>query len=106
MNTENRCYWKIDRLSPFFFYFMFCDVKEYLADRLFIRHKVRVWFGKEFHKKDCPFVMIFCKVRKKDLGRFVAALDDMERTMILKGYPEYPGFCTEMNGLLAAAGLS
>lgn len=100
MNNENRYYWKISRVSLFFFYFVFFDTKEYLADRLFIRHKVRVWFGKEYVKKDCPFVLIFCKIRKKDIESFAAALDEMERTMLLKGHLDYPDFCAEMDGMI------
>lgn len=100
MNRGNRCYWKIARWSLFFFYFIFFDTKEYVADRLFVRHKVRVWFGKEFEKKESPFVLILCRVRKKDVERFVAALDEMERTMILKGHSDYPGFCARMDGML------
>ena len=93
-------YWKIASPSLLFFRFMFIDTADYLADQLFIRHKVRVWFGKEFVKKDSPFRLILCKVKKKDVDRFLDALGELENKMLLRGYPEYTEFCHQAAGLL------
>ena len=40
-------YLKIRKVSLRYNYFLFFDTSEYLADQLFIRQKVRVWFDEE-----------------------------------------------------------
>ena len=93
-------YWKIKCFSLFFFHFAFIDTDDYLADQLFIRHKVRVHFGQEYEKKDSPFLLILCKVRKRDVNGFLDALGELENKMILKGYPEYTDFCRQAAEML------
>ena len=75
--------------SLFYDYFMFFDTTPYLADQLFIRHEVRVWFESEYAKDDSPYLAIFCHVRKKDVPKFLAALEDLKKSMILCGHPHY-----------------
>ena len=89
---REKLYWTISKFSPissFCDYFMFFDTTPYLADQLFIQHKVRVWFDKEYAKEGSPYLAIFCHVRKKDVPRFLEALEDLKRSMILCGHPEY-----------------
>lgn len=45
---------------------MIVDVPEYLTDNLFIQEQVRVSFGKEYNRKRSTYVLIFCRIRKKD----------------------------------------
>lgn len=73
--------------------YAFIDVPEYFADQLFIKHEVTVRFGREFGHPEHPFIIIFCKVRKRDTERFLAALGELDRKMILCGYPDYDRFC-------------
>ena len=40
--------WPIEKFSFRYQYFALIDTADYLADQLFIKHKVRVWFGEEF----------------------------------------------------------
>ena len=87
MNKE--MYLKIRKLSLRYDYFLFFDTPEYLADQLFIKQKVRVWFDKEYAKEGSPFLAILCHVKKKDSAKFIAALDALKNKMILCGYPEY-----------------
>ena len=82
---RKKLYWTIQKFSLRYAYFMFFDTTPYLADQLFIRHKVRVWFEREYTKKDSPYISIFCHVRKKDVPRFL----DLKKSMILCGQPEY-----------------
>lgn len=70
-------------------YFLFFDTPEYLADQLFSKQRVRVWFDKEYAKEGSPFLAILCHVKKKDSAKFLAALDALKNKMILCGYPEY-----------------
>ena len=87
MNKE--MYFKIRKPSLRYDYFLFFDTPEYLADQLFIKQKVRVWFDKEYAKEGSPFLAILCHVKKKDSAKFIAALDALKNKMILCGYPEY-----------------
>lgn len=82
-------YLPIQRISLRFRYFLFFDVKPYLADQVFIRRRIRVWFGNEYESEDSPYVAIFCRVRKKDVSEFLAALEDLKRCMLICGYTDY-----------------
>ena len=76
--------------------YVIVDVPEYLADGLFIQEQVRVSFGKEYSRKGSPYVLIFCRVRKKDEDRFLRALGRLEQKMLLMGYTDYSEFCSRL----------
>lgn len=82
-------YLKIRKPSLRYDYFLFFDTPEYLADQLFIKQMVRVWFDQEYAKEGPPFLAILCHVKKKDSAKFLAALDALKNKMILCDYPEY-----------------
>ena len=82
-------YLKIRKPSLRYDYFLFFDTPEYLADQLFIKQMVRVWFDQEYAKEGSPFLAILCHVKKKDSAKFLAALDALKNQRILCGYPEY-----------------
>ncbi len=82
-------YLKLRKLSLRYNYFLFFDTAEYLADQLFIKQMIQVWFDMECEKKGSPFRAILCHVKKKDTAKFLAALDALKDKMILCGYPEY-----------------
>ena len=46
MSEKN--YWKLQKFSIFYTYYAFIDSQDYLADQLFVKHKVKVDFGKEY----------------------------------------------------------
>ena len=88
------CGWKLERASLLYAHYIFVDTEEYLADGLFIRHKVTVHFGKKFGKWEDPqYRLILCKVRKRDEARFLAALQELPAKMLLCGYTDYPDAC-------------
>lgn len=64
---REKLYWTIEKFSFRYDYFMFFDTTPYLADQLFIRHHVR----------------------KKDVPKFLAALEDLKKSMMLCGHPNY-----------------
>ena len=86
---REKLYWTIKKFSLRYDYFLFFDTTPYLADQLFIRHKVRVWFDREYAKDGSPYLVTFCHVRKKDVPEFLAALEDLKKSMILCGHPKY-----------------
>ena len=86
---REKLYWTIEKFSFRYDYFMFFDTTLYLADQLLIRHQVRVWFDSEYAKEGSPYLAIFCHVRKKDVPKFLAALEDLKKSMMLCGHPNY-----------------
>lgn len=86
-------YFTLECFSLRYDHYAFIDVPEYYADQLFIQHQVAVRFGNEFQHPDQPYVVIFCKVRKRDRDKFLSALSELNHKMILCGYPEYEEFC-------------
>lgn len=95
---QEEIYLKIKKLSLRYDYFLFFDTPEYLADQLFIRQKVRVWFDEEYAKKGSRFLAILCHVKKKDSHRFIDAIAALRNKMLLCGYPEYE---TEVQKMLS-----
>ena len=52
---REKLYWTIEKFSFRYDYFMFFDTTPYLANQLFIRHQVRVWFDSEYAKEGAPY---------------------------------------------------
>jgi len=86
-------YVKIDCFLLFHCQYLYLDTEKYLADQLFINHKVRVKFGREMVTKDVPYRYVFCKVRKKDEKNFLSALAEIYDKALLMGYSEYEKYC-------------
>jgi hypothetical protein len=86
----------LNRFSFFNTYFAFLDTENYLADGLFIKHQVRIYFGDEFVKPDFPYRIIFCHVRKWDKERFHAAMSELPNKMLLCGNVDYLDACTHV----------
>ena len=87
--SRKKLYWSLKKFSLWYNYYAFFDVREYLADRLFIQHKVRVWFDGEYEKEGSKYIAVFCHVRKKDTDKFLSALENLNRTMLICGYTDY-----------------
>lgn len=89
-------YQTLNRFSLFNSYFAFLDTEDYLADGLYIKHQVRVYFGDEFVNPDTPYRIIFCHVRKWDEERFCAAMGELPNKMLLYGNVDYLDTCTQI----------
>ena len=87
-------------MSPLHVRYAFIDTAEYLADQLFIKHKVKVKFEGEFTKPRYPYIVVECSVRKKDRERFLDALEELPNKMILMGHPDYEEACKEIIGIV------
>ena len=90
------CCWAIEKFSFFHDYFAIIDTEGHLADRLFIKHQVRVGFGPEFACPDAPYRVILCKCRKRDVDAFLAAIRELPHKMLLCGHPDYLTFCADL----------
>lgn len=96
-------YMKLGNRSLFYRYYAIFDVKDYLADDVFIRHKVPVHFGPEFAREGSPYRVIICRVRKKHESEFLNAMTDLTKKMLLCGYPDYLDYATDLMEKMEAA---
>lgn len=83
----------LSHFSLGYHYFVFIDTPDYLADGLFVKHEVPVHFLKEYAKEGSPYLIIFCKCRKRDTSKFLTALKELPDKMLLCGYTDYIEFC-------------
>ena len=89
-------YWRLRDKSIFYIKFAYLDAKDYLADALFAQYGIKVRYGPELEKPGELYVVISCKVRKKDERSFLAALAELENKMLLLGHADYPDYCRRM----------
>lgn len=82
-------YKKLDMKSLLYSNYVYIDVNDYHADALFIQEEVNVKFVKEYEKEDSCYIIIYCKVLKKDERKFLRALENLEKKMLLLGYRDY-----------------
>ena len=93
-------YIKLKKFSLFKNYYVFVDTKDYLADQIFIRNKVKVDFGEEASCEDYPkYVVIFCKIKKKDNNKFLKSLEELERKMLILGHTDYGNICQKIQDI-------
>ena len=90
------CCWTIERFSLRYAYFAIIDTKDYLADQLFIRPKVRVWFGREFMHPESRYAVIMCKCKKRDVNAFLSAIAELPNKMLLCGNTDYLSYCKDL----------
>lgn len=86
---RDELYLRIKKPSLRFAYFLYFDVEPFLADQLFIRRKIRVWFDSHYAKQGAPYLGILCHVRKKNVPAFLAALEDLKKSMLICGRVDY-----------------
>lgn len=103
---RDRLYWHLEKFSLRHVYFAYFDVPQYLADPLFVKREVMVWYDQKFKRPDKPYVMIICHVRKKDAQRFMEALEELKNSMVICGHLDYEETVSEMMNQLDAAALA
>ncbi|SFQ51621.1 hypothetical protein SAMN02910358_02601 [Lachnospiraceae bacterium XBB1006] len=90
--VDSKNYLKLDNFSLFKVWYAFIDTKDHLADQLFIRHKVRVYFIEDYQYPDADYQVIICKVKRKDEKEFLVALRELAAKMLLCGHSDYEVF--------------
>lgn len=74
-------------------YFCYFDTRDYAADNLFAKNNVSVKYEKEACRPDSDFIIVFCKVKKYEVGSFLNSLFELNNKMLLLGHSEYQNFC-------------
>ena len=98
MPEKTKHYFKLEKISLRYRYYAYFDAKDYMADRLFIKHKVTVKFQQEFCMDGTLHCVIFCRIRKTDEAAFLDALRELPAKMQLCGYSDYAAQCEQIMG--------
>ena len=93
MPDEIKNYLTLERFSLRYYYYAFLDTGDYLADNLFINHQVTVKFLQEYGHDDSPYLVIFCRIRKRNEKAFLDAVKELPNKMLICGHPDYPTVC-------------
>ena len=80
--------------------FAYFDLPDYLADSIFINHKIKINFGKEMHSDNEKYIIVFCSVRKRERALFLQCLDKLKNNMLICGNTDYPAFCQKQIRIL------
>lgn len=75
--------------------FVYIDTTGFLADRIFIENKVRVKFCGDYKHREKNYVVVSCKVKKKDVSVFLQSMAELKNRAILMGNTDYEPFCKE-----------
>ena len=104
MAKNTALYIPIKKRSIRYSYFMYFDKEPYLADQLFIKYKIRVWFDEEIRRQNWPYLSVICHVRKDDVPEFMNALEELKTSMLICGYMDYEEEISNYIELIYAAG--
>lgn len=74
-------------------YFAFFDDCNYSAASLFNRYQVRIKVKGSWSKEGDKYKVILCKVWRKDVPKFIRAMEDLKTKMLLIGNTDYEEFC-------------
>lgn len=91
-------YIKLRHFSLLYKYYAYVDVPDYLADQLFVKNSVYVYYDNEYAHPEHGFRVILCHVAWWRRRAFEAALKELPTMMALTGRGDYLDFC---GGLLA-----
>ncbi len=89
-------YIKLKDFSLLYSYYAYVDVPDYLADQLFAKHSVYVYFDKEFAHPEHGYRVITCHVHRLFRRRLEAALDELPNLMALTGRGDYLDFAQQL----------
>lgn len=78
--------------------FCYMDVKKFKADSIFVRKKMRVKFLRHACNDKNDYVIVVCKILKKDIDNFVEAMTELKNNMLLCGHTDYLDECKTIFG--------
>ena len=77
-------------------HFVFFDDMNNSSLSLLYRNKVKIKFKKAARRKDEKYLIVFCNVRRKDVEKFIHAMEELKNKMLLIGNLDYEAFCEEL----------
>ena len=97
-----RNYTRLTDRSLFFRSYLYVESTDYISASLFSKYRVRVSGIREMAKPGETYHYIICKVRRRDEEKFLTALSELSRLLLVRGETEYPAACREMLAMLKA----
>lgn len=86
----NDTYIKLRKRSFRYRYYVYFDIPTYMADQLFVAHRIEVRYDCEYSKDGDAYCAVFCHVRKRDAAEFEEMLNILPERMVACGYGDYP----------------
>lgn len=96
-------YIRIESRSPFTQEFMYFDVEPYKADDIFIEYGIRPKFYEHITFEGSPYLLIRCKVSRRDVHLFEQAMAKLKQKMLLTGNEDYGEWCEHIWDMLDEA---
>lgn len=94
---------KVRSMNPFRLNYIYLDVSEYLADRIFVRHELPVkFFDQEFRREGSDVRFVYCSIRKKNRAEFEKCMEELCDAAALMGYTDYTAACEGLDRMLNA----
>lgn len=98
-------YIKLDNFSLTSYHYCYLDASDHLCDQIFIKHHVKVNFERrEMQHPSRNYVIVFCRIRKKDKPGFLEALEELPKKMLLLGRDDYSIACEDFKRALTPRG--
>lgn len=97
-------YVEIRCLNPFYRKFLYVDAPSYAADDLFVKYDVFPLFDNELSRPGDEFVLVVCRVRRREVHDFLTALSELPAKMRLIGHENYEEYCNNLASRLDAGG--
>lgn len=97
--------WPLDVAGPRSLFkreYVYLDTNENLADKLFIKHKVKVEFVLDMHHPDEWYKLVLIRFPKRDEQTVRDALSELYNTHLICGNTDYLDFCKEMDEIVQA----
>jgi len=83
-------YIALDDWTPFCRLFAYMDAADiYRADDLFRKYRIHVRFKREWQSSEGRYRIVFCSISKKQVPRFVQAMEELPKRMMILGYDDY-----------------
>lgn len=74
--------------------YAYFDINEHPESlRIFRQRGIRAKVVKTMAKKDVPYMIIVCRVPRRQSEAFSKAMEELESDLLLKGYTDYSEFC-------------
>ena len=80
--------------------FVYIDTTGFLADRIFAQNEIKVKFCGDYFHREKKYVVVMCKVKKKDVPVFLQSMAELKNRAILMGNTDYETFCKEQIRLM------
>ena len=76
--------------------FAYFDLKDGLADEVFIKHSLNVKHINQLGRFGYDFHIFICRILRKDIEVFKTCMQELHNEMIICGHSNYDDFCNEM----------